>query len=214
MSPSDGVSATAPLSKSDTIMKKHAVSVYLLALAIFPVLASAQGRDGGRGQRGQRDARDSATTRGPRVQLSLADVVYAHRGELQLSDSQTTRVSDIRMVSMSRAVSLNRQLDSLRSAMVVTPEDVATPPTDSSRKATMAERRALASVLGQLHDVDLDARNQTLALLSADQQKKAQQLEISANAAPTDRGSRGGGESSDGGRRGGGMGGGHRVPLV
>ena len=78
----------------------------------------------------------------------------------------------------------------------------------------MNERRALASVLGQLHDVDLDARNQTLALLTADQQKKAQQLEISVNAPPADRGSQNGGGRSGGGRRGGGSGTGNGVPFA
>jgi uncharacterized membrane protein YgcG len=121
------------------------------------------------------------------------------------------------MVALTRRVMLNRQLDSMRAAMVVTPvsgSESPVPLTDSARKDLLAQRRALSSMLGELHDVDVNARNETLLALTPDQQKKAEQLEETADApasakAEGGRGGRTGGgrHSGGGGRSEGGMGG-------
>ena len=195
-------------------------AVLLLTFAATPALLTAQGGRGGMGGgmgaggggrgRGQRSQGDTTATGTPRAQLSFAELVFAHRSELQLTDSQTIKVSGIRMVAMSRRAVLNNQLDSVKSAMVVTPADGATPPTDSSRKAIMERRRALGSVLGELHDVDVNARNETLVVLTPAQQKKAEQLqETTDSPAPTNGASERGSGRRGGGRPGGGMG----VPL-
>lgn len=179
-----------------------------------PVLVSAQGGrggfgggGGGRGQRGQPSRSDSTAVGAPRAQLSFVDIVFAHRADLQLSDSQTIKLSDIRMTSTSRRALLTRELDSVKAAMMVSPEDGAMLPTDSSRHAIMERRRALAAVLGDLHDVDVNARNETLFVLNPDQQKKAEQLEGAAgSAAATNAHGRRGDGRRGGGRPGGGGG--------
>ena len=136
--------------------------------------------------------------------MSFAEIVFAHRSDLQLADSQTTRVSEIRMRAMSRRVTLNNTLDSVKAIMAMNPTNVAAPSTDSSRKAMAAQRRELASVLGDLHDVDVNARNETLLVLNPDQQKKAEQLEEQADSPAVPGNGSGRGAGSGGGRRGGG----------
>lgn len=197
-------------------MKQSLGAVIILALAALPLAVAAQGSRGGfgggggggrggRGQRGQGNDSTAATT-APRVQLSFVDMVFARRKDLQLTDSEVTKVGEIRMDALTKRVQLNRQVDSVKADMVVTPADAETPPTDSSRKATMAQRRALAAMLGDLHDVDVNARNETLAVLTPDQQKKAETLEEASDSpAPANRGM-GGGGGRGGGRPNGGEG--------
>jgi hypothetical protein len=191
-------------------------AVLFLSFAAAPGVAMAQGGrggfGGGRGRgRGQRGEGDTTATGAPRPQMSFAEIVFAHRSDLQLADSQTTKVSEIRMRALSRRVTLSSTLDSVKAIMAMNPTDIAAPSTDSSRKATAAQRRKLASVLGDLHDVDVNARNETLLVLNPDQQKKAEQLEEQADApvAPNNAAGRGagGGGRRGGGRPGGGMGG-------
>jgi len=136
--------------------------------------------------------------------MNFAEIVFAHRSDLQLADSQTTRVSEIRMRAMSRRVTLNNTLDSVKAIMAMNPTSVAAPSTDSSRKAMAAQRRELASVLGDLHDVDVNARNETLLVLNPDQQKRAEQLEDKEDAPIVPGNGAGRGAGSGGGRRGGG----------
>jgi hypothetical protein len=189
-------------------MRKLLRVSFLIAFALTPGLAVAQGgRGGGFGRgRGQRGQTDSTATGAPRVQLSFADMVFARRSDLQLTDSETIKVNDIRMSAMSQRAVLTKEVDSLQAVAVVSPGDAETPPTDSSRKATMSQRRALASKLGDLHDVDVNARNATLAVLTPDQQKKAESLEEAANSPAPQRGAFGGGGGNRGGGRPGGMG--------
>jgi hypothetical protein len=184
-------------------------AILFLSFAAAPGLAVAQGGRGGFGGgggrgRGQRGQGDTTATGAPRPQMSFAEIVFAHRSDLQLADSQTTKVSEIRMRAMSRRVTLSGTLDSVKAIMAMNPTSVASPSTDSSRKEMAAQRRELASVLGDLHDVDVNARNETLLVLNPDQQKKAEQFEEQADApvVPGNGAGRGAGESG-GGRRGG-----------
>lgn len=186
-------------------------TVFLLASAALPALAAAQGSRAGFGSgraRDQRSGGDTTAAGARKPAPSFVDLVFQHRGDLKLTASQTVGVSDIRMASMSRRAVLNREVDSLKAAMGGPPEGTPTPPTDSSRKAMMAQRRAMGSVLGDLHDVDFDARKKTLALLTPEQQKEAEYYESVADAptVPRQRGLLGGGGGS--GRRGGGRPGG------
>ena len=121
------------------------------------------------------------------MQLSFADLVFTRRKDLQLSDSEAIRINDIRMSAMSQRAMLTKEVDSLQAVAMVSPGDAETPPTDSSRKAMMSERRALAAKIGDLHDVDGNARDATLAVLTPDQQKKAEGFEEAANAPPQQR---------------------------
>ncbi len=176
------------------------------------VLVAQGGRGGGFGGggrgRGQRGQADSSETSAPRVQLSFADMVFARRNDLQLTDSETIKINDIRMSAMSQRAVLTKEVDSLQAVMVTSPGEAETPPTDSSRKAVMNQRRALAAKLGDLHDVDVNARNAALVVLTPSQQKKAEAFEEAANSPPPQRGAFGGGNSggSRGGGRPGGMG--------
>lgn len=175
-------------------------AVLFLSVVATPGIAMAQGGGGGRGQRG---LGDTAATGAPRPQMSFAEVVFAHRSDLQLADSQTTRVSAIRMRALSRRATLDNTLDSVRAIIAMNPSTIATPSTDSSRKEMAAQRRELASVLGDLHDVDVNARNETLLVLNSDQQKKAEQFEEREDA-PVVPGNGAGRGAGGGGRRGGG----------
>src|SRR6185312_3112621 len=193
--------------QSTEFMTRLLNAVLFLSVAAMPALAVAQGGRGGFGSgggrgRGQRGQGDTTATGAPRPQMSFAEIVFAHRSDLQLADSQTTRVSEIRMRALSRRVTLNNTLDSVKAIMAMNPTSVAAPSTDSSRKAMAAQRRELASVLGDLHDVDVNARNETLLVLNPSQQKKAEQFEEQADA-PVVPGN-GTGRGAGGGRRGGG----------
>jgi len=195
--------------QSTEFMTRLLNAVLFVSVAAMPALAVAQGGRGGFGSgggrgRGQRGEGDTTATGAPRPQMNFAEIVFAHRSDLQLADSQTTRVSEIRMRAMSRRVTLNNTLDSVKAIMAMNPTSVAAPSTDSSRKAMAAQRRELASVLGDLHDVDVNARNETLLVLNPDQQKRAEQLEDKEDAPIVPGNGAGRGAGSGGGRRGGG----------
>ena len=203
--------------QSTEFMTRLLSAVLFLSVAATPGFAMAQGGRGGFGggrERGQRGQGDTTTTGAPRPQMSFAELVFAHRSDLQLADSQTTRVSEIRMRALSRRVTLDNTLDSVRAIIAMNPSNIATPSTDSSRKEMAAQRRELASVLGDLHDVDVNARNETLLVLNPDQQKKAEQFEekedapvVPGNGAGRGAGGGGGGHRGGGRPGGGGMGG-------
>jgi hypothetical protein len=200
--------------QSTQLMTRLLSTILFLSVAAAPGLAMAQGSRGGFGGgrgRAQRGQGDTTATGAPRPQMSFAEIVFAHRSDLQLADSQTTKVSEIRMRALSRRVTLSSTLDSMKAIMAMNPSSVATPSTDSSRKEMAAQRHELASVLGDLHDVDVTARNETLRVLNPDQQKKAEQFEEQADeaVAPGNGAARGasGGGRRGGGRPGGGMGG-------
>jgi hypothetical protein len=186
--------------------------VLVLACACIPALADAQGGRGGFGGgagrgRGERSQSDTTAAGAPAPKLSFVDMVFAHRAQLQLTDSQMVVVGDIRMKSAGQRTLLTREADSVKALMTVTPEESPVAPTDSSRKAMMLERRALGALLGDLHDVDFNGRKETLLALSPLQQQKAELLEEMADAPPSgkpqDAESGGGGRR---GNRGGGMG--------
>lgn len=181
-------------------------SVLLLAVVTTPAQANAQGGRGGfgggngPGRGGQRGRSDTTAAGSSATPSNFVDVVFAHRSDLQLTGAQLTAVNEIRMSAMSQRSALTRTVDSVKAIVTLSPEEGETVPTDSSRKAMMQQRRALGSALGDLHDVDVTARNKTLALLTPDQQKQAEYLQQVADSPPATKteGARGGG------RRGGG----------
>ena len=183
-------------------MKQSVGTVLIVALAAFPMAAHAQG---GRGQRGQRSEGNDSTagTGAPRVKLSFVDMVFARRKDLQLTEAEVTKVGEIRMDAQVKRIQLTRDVDAAQAEMADAPAAADTPPTDSSRKAMMTQRRALAAMLGDLHDVDVNARKATLAVLTPDQQKNAETIEEAADAPPPKKtgvsGSGGGGRPNGGG---------------
>src|SRR5579875_1079132 len=127
----------------------------LVSLSLIPVVATAQGGYGGRGGgggggrgRGGRAEGDTLVSGAPRTPQSFADIVYTHRTDLQLTDSQTVKVSSIRMTALAKRAMLNNQLDSVKATVDVTSPMASAPPTDSSRKAILDGRRAMSAVLG------------------------------------------------------------------
>ena len=174
-----------------TVIQFTRVVAFAIAAAMVPAMASAQGGRGGFGGvggargRGERGQGDTTAAGAPRPQLNFADIVFAHRSEIQLTDSQMVRLSDIRMASMSKRALLTHEADSVKAAMAVSPDERPAPATDSSRKALLEQRRALGAVLGDLHDVDVNARKETLAMLNPLQQKKAELLQEIADSPPT-----------------------------
>ena len=194
------------------------------ASTLAPNLAAAQGGGGGgrggfgggggRGGRSGRNAGDSTATAAPRPALSFADMVYAKRSEIQLSDSQLVKLSDIRTTAASRRVMLTREVDSVKTEMGTMPDGASVPSlptTDSARKVLLGQRRALANVLGDLHDVDFNARKETLAMLNPLQQKKAELLQEIADTPPNPK-AEGGRTGKEGRAAGGRPGGGAGVP--
>jgi hypothetical protein len=192
-------------------MTRFLSALLFLGVAVSPALAGAQGGRGafGRGRgRSQPGQGDTTAAGAPRPQLGFAAIVLAHRAQLQLTDSQATKIGDIRMVAISKRAQLGRTVDSVRAAMVVSPSDSIVAATDSSRREVVARRRVLGAMLGALHDVDVDARDETLALLTSDQQAKAELLEELTDS-PSRAGTAGApsGRGGRGGRGGGGRGG-------
>ncbi|MEO7102745.1 MAG: hypothetical protein ABI311_05225, partial [Gemmatimonadaceae bacterium] len=160
-------------------MRKFLQLLLTFGCALAPTLAVAQGGrggfggGGGRQGRGGRTAGDTSATGVSRPQLSFTDMVFAKRSEIQLSDSQLVKLNDIRMAATSRRAMLTRDVDSVKTEMGHMPVDPGVHTTDSARKVLMSQRRALAGVLGELHDVDVNARKEALAMMTPLQQKKA-----------------------------------------
>ena len=198
-------------------MRKFLQILVTVGCAIAPTLAVAQGGrggfggGGGRQGRGGRTAADTSATGVPRPQLSFTDMVLAKRSEIQLSDSQLVKLNDIRMTATSRRAALTREVDSLKTEMGPMPVDPSVPATDSARKILLSQRRALGSVLGDLHDVDVNARTETLAMLTPLQQKKAELLQEIADTPPNPK-AEGGRTGKEGRAAGGRPGGGAGVP--
>lgn len=193
------------------------------AATLAPKLAAAQGGRGGFGGGGRegrtgRKPTDSSATGAPRPALSFTDMVFAKRSEIQLSDSQLVKLNEIRLTATSRRALLTREADSVKTEMGAMPGDASVPnvpATDSARKVLIGQRRALGTVLGDLHDVDVNARKETLAMLSPLQQKKAELLQEILDTPPNPKaeGGRTGKEGrAAGGRPGGRPGGGAGVP--
>ena len=117
---------------------------------------------------------------------TLADIALRHRSDLQLSDSQATALGIVAERARIDRMNATAALVSLRDTTPTS--ESATPPDDSTRRAILQRRRALASALAQLHDVDVSARTATLALLSVTQQNALVKFENAEGAAEGDRG--------------------------
>lgn len=201
-------------------MKKFLPLLLIVGCTLVPTLATAQsGRGGfvggngggGRQGRGDRTPGDTSAAGVPRRQLSFTDMVLAKRSEIQLSDSQIVKLNDIRMAATGRRALLTREADSVKTEMGTMTIDPSVPTSDSARKVLMSQRRALGNLLGDLHDVDVNARKETLAMLNPLQQKKAELLQEIADAPPNPK-AEGGRTGKEGRAAGGRPGGGAGVP--
>lgn len=157
------------------------------------------GFHGGRGGRGERgdQPRDSASSAHRENTGTLADLALRHRSDLQLTDSQATVIGNVAQQARADRINATEALAALRDT-AAQPATTVTPQNDSTRQALLQHRRAVAAALAQLHDVDVNARTATLAVLSPAQQSTLAKLESAqgasggGNGGYADRGERGG----------------------
>jgi hypothetical protein len=108
--------------------------------------------------------------------------IILHRSELKLADSQVTSLQSIGAQLTMHVRPLKDSLDELRSAAPPprAPNSPGIPPvpmTAEQRDSLLATRRATARLIGEVHDAGRTAREQAVAVLKPDQQKKLQSLE-------------------------------------
>jgi hypothetical protein len=105
-----------------------------------------------------------------------------HRSDLKLADSQVTALQSIGAQLTMHVRPMRDSLDELRAAAPPprAPNSPGVPPvpmTAQQRDSLLATRRATARLLGEVHDAGRTAREQAVAVLSPDQQKKLQSLQ-------------------------------------
>lgn len=133
-----------------------------LALAVVGAVARAQ-------------APDTSVMKQPMDPENPTAFMILHRSELRLADSQVTQIQNIGAFLTIRMRSLKDSLDDLKPSP--RPQTVsATPMTAEQRDSLFATRRLYAHVLGEVHDAGRQARDQAVAVLNPDQQKKLQSL--------------------------------------
>lgn len=170
-----------------------------LAAAAAPATVSAQSRDGA----------PSDSTHSTWLMVNVVDLMLTHRSELELADSQVTRLQQIGATHDSANAPLRARLDSLRG------ERGAGDAGDADRSAMRERFQGMRDTFASMRDHDQAARKDAYAMLTKDQKKKAERLEDDARKSMGDdwrRSGRGGrrgmgGRGGWGGRRPGGMGG-------
>ena len=135
-----------------------------IALACCAALAHAQ-------------APDTSAMKQPMDPENPTAFMILHRSELKLADSQVTQLSNIGIQLTMRTRPLKDSLDELRPAGARPVSLPTTPMTPAQRDSLFATRRATARLLGEVHDAGKSARDQAVAVLSADQQKKLQSIQ-------------------------------------
>jgi hypothetical protein len=134
----------------------------VLAIAVFATVAGAQ-------------APDTSVMKQPMDPENPIAFIVLHRSELKLADSQVTQIQSIGAMLTMRTRPLKDSLDELRPGGRPQPLPT-TPMTPAQRDSLFASRRAAARVMGEMHDASRSARDQAVAVLSPDQQKKLQSL--------------------------------------
>jgi len=170
-------------------------------VATTAATARAQGdpRGDARGDRQPGGRADSVRTLDEQNPIAM---VLEHSGDLALTNDQRDRIAAIKQRLNAQQRPLVAQLDSLRPPGPPPRLDPSMSAAD--RDSLMARRRAVGDVMAQVRDLQQAARTQVWALLTPDQQKKAESLETSMrNDARRGRD----GDRPAGGRGRGGMGG-------
>jgi hypothetical protein len=103
--------------------------------------------------------------------------IILHRLDLKLADSQVTQLQNIGAQLTMHIRPLKDSLDDLRPASARPVSLPTTPMTPTQRDSLFASRRATARVLGEMHDASRSAREQSIAVLNVDQQKKLKSLQ-------------------------------------
>jgi hypothetical protein len=135
----------------------------VVALACFAAFAQAQ-------------APDTSAMKQPMDPENPTAFIILHRSELKLADSQVTQLQSIGALLTMRTRPMKDSLDDLRPANARPVALPTGPMTPAQRDSIFATRRATARLLGEIHDAGKSARDQAVAVLSADQQKKLQSL--------------------------------------
>jgi hypothetical protein len=187
------------------VMRRLASDLMLLVTALFVAATPASAQYGG-GRGGRRGGEEpsqlpAASTDPVRVAPTVAALVLAHGGDLQLSETQLARIESIRQVQDSANRPWMARLDSLRGGpRPVNPRDLS----QEQRDAMAARRAAVADAMTGMRETNAEARQQVMAALNPDQQQKAAVLEGDAQKKTRDEAPRRPSEGFGGGRRGGG----------
>lgn len=102
--------------------------------------------------------------------------IILHRSELRLADSQVTQLQNIGALLTMKMRKVKDSLDDLRPAGGRPQALPTTPLTPEQRDSLLANRRETARLLGEVHDAGRSAREQAVAVLNPDQQKKLQSI--------------------------------------
>lgn len=163
-----------------------AVSLAVIALLGVSTLAQAQF---GVGRSAQRTYPDNlGMTGAPPIATQIAALVLERSAELGLSDGQNLAIAAIRQTQDSVNAPRLKTLDSLRPT-----RRPANGPNDLSqeqRDEMEARRGAITQVLDELHKTNIEARGKVIALLTPDQQKRAEKLEEDAQKRADDEAKR------------------------
>ena len=187
-------------------------SLLIALLIAAPTVATAQGMGGGgMGRRGGRRgggggdsasaAMNPAAARDSLEALGFAGLVLRHRSALQLTDSQVVVLTGLQGEFKVQSATARQQLDSLRAANAQFVQEVVASHdtlTSAQRDTVIKRREMIASVLANLRDIEQQARQHTLAILTPTQQQQAQALETQAEQGRPRRGGFGGGRSEEG----------------
>jgi hypothetical protein len=199
---------------------KLAITLCVMAHVGISSVSLAQRGGGGRGGRGggqrndsnsENTSNDVGVTGAPPMAPAVAALAIEHAAELKLTDGQSVALAAIRFSQDSANAPRLRTLDSLRptSRPANGPNDLS-----AEQRQVIEERRAaIAPVYEAVRETNANARIKVMALLDADQQKRAAQLEEEARKkteedakrkARSEGGGGGGGGGGGMGRRGGG----------
>ena len=135
-----------------------------LAITLLATVASAQ-------------TPDTSVMKQPMDPENPTAFIILHRSELKLADSQVTQLQNIGVQLTMRTRRMKDSLDDLRPSGGRPQTLPTTPMTPEQRDSLFANRRATARLLGEIHDAGRSARDQSVAVLNPDQQKKLQSLQ-------------------------------------
>src|SRR5579862_4828778 len=134
------------------------------AIVCFAALAEAQ-------------TPDTSAMKRPMDPENPTAFILLNRSELRLADSQVTQLTNVGVQLTMRTRPLRDSLDELRPPGVRPASLPTTPMTAEQRDSLFASRRATARLLGEIHDAGKSARDQAVAVLNPDQQKKLQSIQ-------------------------------------
>lgn len=189
-------------------LRKLAFVTLLFAPTVLIAQRGGGGAGGGRVERGDRranyDEMNKLTT--PGLQLSNRDVedispiklLLDKRKDLKLTDDQQKQIKDIESRMRESVKPSFKVLDSLRGVMKRPAGNLS----DEERAQVSIARQEVGTVVGQIRESYAGSLKEAVALLSADQQKTAQELvdKQSQEAEEMLREKMGGGRARPGGR--------------